>query len=144
GVKDKPRDWQLAEDAEHSSDDRDSVREVLSGLKNWRTSSRSRILKPDEAKEKVDHQIAAISTLISQGDINRANRYLNDLISFHVEHGERDHLAMSLCSLAKVAIDARSFEIAEQLVDYAMILGIDDVFIFSTQALLFKSIGNFE
>src|SRR5205807_10469323 len=73
-----------------------------------------------------------------------ADRYLGDLIEFHVEHSEREHLAMSLCSLAKIAIDARSFELAEKLVDYALGLGIDDVVISSTQAQMFKSTGDFD
>ncbi|MGZ8847206.1 MAG: tetratricopeptide repeat protein, partial [Pyrinomonadaceae bacterium] len=141
-VQDKSRK-QLADD-EDRYEERHSVREVLAGFKNWKTGSRSKIFKADEAKERVDHQLEAISTLISQGNISRANRYLNDLIDFHVEHSERGHLAMSLCSLAKVAIDKRSFGIAKNLVDYALILGLDDVVIFSTQALLLKSMGEFE
>jgi tetratricopeptide (TPR) repeat protein len=122
----------------------DPVREILARFKHRKEHPRSRTLSADEAKNKVDHQIEAIGKLIQQGNINRANRYLRDLIDFHVEHSEREHLGMSLCSLAKVAIDAQAFEIAEKMVNYALMLGIEDVFISNTQAQMMKAMGRFD
>ena len=131
-------------EAEQLSYGDDPVSEMLAQFESRRENARSRVFTADQAKEKVDHQIEAIGKLIVKGNINRADSYLRDLISFHVEHSEKEHLGMSLCSLAKIAIDARSFEIAERMVDYALLLGIDDVVISTTQAQVFKSMGDFD
>ncbi len=141
--KPKKRDRQLRGEPDDVTESSKSVRDALARFKNRRENPRSKTLKADEAKAKVDHQIEAISKLILQGNIGLADRYLGDLINFHVVHSEREHLGMSLCSLAKIAIDARSFELAEKLVDYALELGIDDVVISTTQAQMFKSMGDF-
>ncbi|HZG54171.1 MAG TPA: tetratricopeptide repeat protein [Pyrinomonadaceae bacterium] len=129
---------------EHVAGSDDPVHEILAQFKQRREHPKSRTLKAHKAKEKVDHQIEAIGKHIRQGNIGRADRFLRDLINFHVEHSEREHLGMSLCALAKIAIDAGAFELAEQMVNYALMLGIDDVVISNTQAETFKAMGRFD
>ncbi len=133
---------QIKSDREDPEEDRNSIETMLARFNNRREQPKNKMFKADEAKERVDRQIQAISKLISQGNFNLANRYLNDLIGFQVKHSEREHLAMSLCSLAKVAIDARAFELAENTVNYALMLGIDDAVIPNTKAELLKATGD--
>ncbi len=142
--KAKKRDQQLRGEPDDVIEDAGSVRDVLARFKNRKETPRSRIFTADEAKEKVDHQIKAISKLILQDDITRADSYLSDLINFHMEHSEREHLGMSLCSLAKVAIDARAFELANTMVDYALMLGVEDVVISTTHALMFRAMDRYD
>jgi tetratricopeptide (TPR) repeat protein len=120
-----------------------AIDEIFGRFKNRRENPKSRTFKADEAKEKVDHQIRAISNLIAKGNFNLANRYLTDLINFQVEHSEREHLGMSLCSLATIAIDENAFDIALRLVNYALRLGVADAVIPTTQAQLMKFTGDF-
>lgn len=122
----------------------DPVHGILAEFRHRREHPRSRTLRADEAKEKVDHQIEAIRKHIRRGNINRAGTFLRDLINFHVEHSKREHLGMSLCALAKVAIDTSAFELAEKMVHYALMLGIDDIVISTTQAQTFKAMGRFD
>ena len=138
------KDRKLIGESEVETKDTDPVHEILDRFKHRREHHRSRTFSADEAKAKVDHQIEAIGELIQRGNIDRANRYLRNLIDFHVEHSKREHLGMSLCSLAKVALDANAFELAEKMVHYALMLGIDDVVISNTQAQMFKATGQFD
>ncbi|MDQ1592406.1 MAG: hypothetical protein QOG71_3033 [Pyrinomonadaceae bacterium] len=144
GREDHKRKRRASGDTEHVADDGDPVHEILARFRQRREHPRSRTLSADEAKEKVDHQIEAIGKLIRHGNIGRADRFLRDLINFHVEHSEREHLGMSLCALSKVAIDTSAFQLAEQMVNYALMLGIDDVVISNTQAETFKAMGRFD
>jgi tetratricopeptide (TPR) repeat protein len=139
--KTRKKDLRSIIEPEQIAEDSDQTHEIRAAFKHRRENPRSRTFSADEAKNKVDHQIEAISQLIERGNISRADRYLRDLINFHLEHSEREHLGMSLCSLAKVAIDANAFELAEKMVDYALALGIEDAVISNTQAQMFKKMG---
>jgi tetratricopeptide (TPR) repeat protein len=123
--------------------EREDPKEDHASFKNRRGHPKPRMFKANEAKERVDRQILAISKQISQGNLNLADRYLTDLIGFQLKHSEREHLAMSLCSLAKTAINARVFELAERMVNCALELGIDDVVIPATEAELLRASGDF-
>ena len=97
-----------------------------------------------EAQPKVDHQIAAISKLIRQGNKTRAGEFLYDLVGFHLEHSEKEHVAMSLCALAKTAIDAQALEVAVELVGYAVMLDIEDPVIGNTHAEVLRAMGHLD
>ncbi len=105
---------------------------------------RGRALGADEAKARVDGQIEAIGQFIQQGDMARVNRRLRQLLEFQLEHSDRKHVAMTLCALAKFAIDAYAFDTAEQWVGYAFDLGVEDVVIERTQAMMLKEMGQLE
>lgn len=142
--RDSKKGRRISVETEHATEGDDPVHEILAQFRHNREHRRSRTFSADEAKEKVDHQIEAIGNLIQRGNINRADRFLRDLIDFHVEHSEREHLGMSLCALAKVAIDAGAFELAEKMVNYALMLGVDDAVIPTSQAQIFKTTGRFD
>jgi tetratricopeptide (TPR) repeat protein len=117
------------------------IGELRNAFRRGREEKRSKKFRATEAKEKVDNQIEAIEEQIHRGNIDRAERYLQDLIDFQVAHSEREHLAMSLCSLAKTAMDAHALDLAERMLDYAFNAGLNDAVIWRTKAELLKTMG---
>ena len=119
---------------------------LLGGLRNafrkGREEKGAKRFRATEAKKRVDHQIAAIEKQIRRGNLDRAESYLHDLIRFQIAHSEREHLAMSLCSLTNTAIDAHALGLAKTMLDYAFSLGLNDVVIWNTKAELLKALGN--
>ena len=103
--------------------------------RDWRPS------KAHEVGERIKNQLSAVGKLIRKGDLERANEFLYGLIEFHLHHSEKEHVAMSLCSLATIATNTRSFDLAKDLVGYAFALNVDDVFIWTTQAEMLKAKG---
>src|ERR1043165_1648936 len=89
--------------------------------RNWRPS------RGFEVEERTKNQIEAIGKLIRKGDRDRDYKFLAGLLEFHLEHSRKEHVAKSLCSLAKAAMDASAFEMADELVGYAFALDVDDV-----------------
>ena len=117
------------------------IKELLAGFKRGKREDKRRRMRGAEAKAKVDNQIEAIDKLIRQGNLNRAGSYLNDLIKFQVQHSERGQLGMSLCALAAKAINANALDLAEKMVDYALMLGVEDAVIWNTRAEALKARG---
>jgi tetratricopeptide (TPR) repeat protein len=101
--------------------------------RDWRPS------RAHEVEERIKNQITAVGKLIVKGDLTRANEFLYGLVKFHLEHSEKEHVAMSLCALAKIALDVRAFEMAKDLVGYAFSLELEDVVIWTTQAEILKA-----
>ena len=98
-------------------------------------------LNAHEAKNKVDRQIEEINRLIHLGNINNARKYLYDLILFNLNNGKKEHVGMTLCNLAKSALDANQGELAEELVDYAFKLEVEDAVIWTTKSEVLKIKG---
>jgi len=121
----------------------DPIAELITNFEKKREEWKPKTLGADEALAKVQKQINAIGNLIRRGKTPLANKFLRDLIEFNLEHGEKKHVGMTLCSLAKIAIDAYSFEMAEKLVGYAFMLAVEDVVIWDTRAELLKAMGRF-
>lgn len=119
-----------------------NLRDAINRYRSRRDERKSRKLRAPVAKEKVDKQIAAIEKQIRRGTLNRAERYLQDLINFQIAHSEAHHLAMSLCSLAKTGIDSGAYGLAETMLDYAFSLGVEDAVTWTTKAELLKSQGS--
>jgi tetratricopeptide (TPR) repeat protein len=117
------------------------IGELRNAFRRGREEKRSKKFRATEAKEKVDNQIEAIEEQIRRGNLDRAERYLQDLIEFQVAHSEREHLAMSLCSLAKAAMDSHALDLAERMLDYAFNAGLNDAVIWRTKAELLKTMG---
>ncbi|MDX6693076.1 MAG: hypothetical protein QOF02_679 [Blastocatellia bacterium] len=106
--------------------------------RDWRPS------KGYQVEERINHQIEAIGKLISKGDLERAREFLRGLLEFHLEHSRKEHTAMSLCALAKAAMDANAFETADELVSYAFALNVEDAVIWTTRAEILKATGQID
>jgi tetratricopeptide (TPR) repeat protein len=98
----------------------------------------------DEAKERVDKQIEAITDQLRQGHLARARRYLLDLVRFQIQHSRRQHLVMTFCALAAQAIASHALEFAAQLLAYAAAVGVEDPVIGNTHAELLRKKGQLE
>jgi tetratricopeptide (TPR) repeat protein len=121
----------------------DPIAGLIAEFGSRRRKRKTKVMTPDEARDRAERQIKAISQCIGSGDVTRVNKFLHDLVEFHSEHSERKHLGMSLCSLAKAAIDAQRFDLAERLVGYAVELGVDDPVISTTRAQVLKERGSY-
>ena len=136
--------------AEQSDTGGDPLRALIFKIRNKQKKVRGKrkrgqgALGATEVKARVDGQIEAIGQFIQQGDMSRVNRRLRQLLEFQLEHSDRKHVAMTLCALAKFAIDAYAFDTAEQWVGYAFDLGVEDVVIGNTQAVILKELGQLE
>lgn len=97
-----------------------------------------------EAKDRIDRQIDAIKKEIHLGNIGLAERYLMDLIKFNVESSQKEHVGMTLCSLAASAIDANELEYANKLVSDALQLKIEDPVIYCMEAEVYRNAGDLE
>jgi tetratricopeptide (TPR) repeat protein len=101
-------------------------------------------LKPFESKQRVDRQIEGIREMLFAGKTSIAEKYLEELITFQITHGEREHIVKSLCSLTAIAIEANQLGIADQLSQYAMRVDSEDPVVYSVRAETFKNRGLFE
>ena len=108
-----------------------------------KSKAKQKFLRPDDAKSKVDKQIEAIVPLIKQGDLNRATGFIYDLVEFQLGQRKKKYLAMTLCSLAKTAMDVHELETSEKLLGYALLLNVEDEVIWNSQAELFRKNGLF-
>jgi len=97
-----------------------------------------------EAKARVDKQIKAIGDALFAGKNAIAEKYLGELLQFQLAQGDRDYLAMSLCSLTAIALDANCLDMAEHLSGYALKFGDNDVVAFTIRAHVLKMRGRFE
>jgi tetratricopeptide (TPR) repeat protein len=89
-------------------------------------SRRRSRLSAHESVTRVMKQINAIKELLFSGNVRMAEKYFIELLQFNLEHGEREHVAMTLCNLASIALQANELEMAERLSDSALRLGIED------------------
>ncbi|HAV43133.1 TPA: hypothetical protein DCX15_03865, partial [bacterium] len=119
----------------------DPIRRLITGFVKKKWKGERKQLTTIEIKDRVDRQIDAIKKLIHRDKMHQARRYLYDLIRFNLNHGKKEHVGMTLCSLAKVAMDVHKLEMADKLVEYAFLLGIEDIVIRSTGAQLLKEKG---
>ncbi|NUM73338.1 hypothetical protein HUU40_03150, partial [candidate division KSB1 bacterium] len=103
---------------------------------------RRKTLRADEAKDRVDRQIKAIEDQILNDDISHARKYLFDLIKFQLEQGKLKYLGMTLCNLAQKAIAANALLLGEALINYALLLRVEDPVIFCAQAELKRKQGS--
>ena len=118
----------------------DPIIELINSYVGKRESKQPKQAGGQAAFETVGRQITVIKNLINRGNIHRANLFLRDLIEFNLRHGEKKHVGMTLCSLAKTALDASQFEMAERLVQYASMLGVDDPVIPTTRAEILRTL----
>jgi tetratricopeptide (TPR) repeat protein len=127
--------------AETEREIQSSIAELIARFdkrRNWRPS------KAFEVEERITNQVVAVGKLIRKGELTRANEFLFRLLEFHLEHSEKEHVAMSLCALAKIAMDAGTFGTAKELVKYAVALDVEDRVIWSTEAEIFRAMGELE
>ncbi len=119
----------------------EQIRELIRQFgkrRKWRAS------RAHEVQERIDNQIAAISKLIRQRDTDQVNEFLYNLVEFQLRHSEKQHAAMSLCSLAKIALDASSYDLADELIAYSILLNVADPVIGNTRAEILKARGALE
>jgi tetratricopeptide (TPR) repeat protein len=122
----------------------DEYTELIYHFNPFDPSRRRSKLTALESVTRVQSQIAAIKELLFSGNVALAEKYLSELLAFNLEHGERQHVGMTLCNLASIALQANEIEMAERLADNAMRLGIeDDVIIFITHAEVLRWSGRF-
>ncbi|MCH8127218.1 tetratricopeptide repeat protein, partial [candidate division KSB1 bacterium] len=121
----------------------DPIKQLIQdfGIQSRQQVQKSRRMGSEAVKEKVDQQIMQIERLIQQNNIQRTDSYLFDLVKFQLEHGKKEFLAMTLCNLAKTAMDLNDLATAERLITYAGLLGVEDPVIPSTQAELLRRNG---
>jgi tetratricopeptide (TPR) repeat protein len=122
----------------------DPIIELIKGFEKKRDRRELKLFGAQAALDRVDRQIKVIKDLIRRGNIHKANLFLRDLILFNLEHGKKGHAGMTLCSLAKTALDASQLEMAERLAQYASMLGVDDAVIPTTQAEVSKAMRRFD
>ena len=121
----------------------DPIKQLIQdfGIQSRQQVQKSRRMGSEAVKEKVDQQIMQIERLIQQNNIQRTDSYLFDLVKFQLEHGKKEFLAMTLCNLAKTAMNLNDLATAERLITYAGLLGVEDPVIPSTQAELLRRKG---
>ena len=121
----------------------DPIKQLIQdfGIQSRQQVQKSRRMGSEAVKEKVDQQIMQIERLIQQNNIQRTDSYLFDLVKFQLEHGKKEFLAMTLCNLAKTAMNLNDLATAERLITYAGLLGVEDPVIPSTQAELLRRNG---
>ena len=128
-------------DAEHDavfiSGDTDPISElILNGC-----GMRRKRISASTALAKVDSQIDTITELIRKGNMHRAEQYLYDLVKFNLETGDKSHLGMTICQLIKRSLERNEYSFAARLLEYSMLLGLDDPVIFTARAELLKAQG---
>lgn len=97
-----------------------------------------------EAKARVDKQIAAIREALLAGKDASAESYLEDLIAYQIGQGDREHAAMSLCSLTAIAVEANQLDMADRLSLNAIRLTSDDEVVYTSRAEVLKHRGHFD
>ena len=119
------------------------VRDLLSEFEEGRAGRSRKAISASEAKARVDAHIASIAKLIRAHRVNVAEEWLEELVQFQVRYGKKEHLAMSLCNLATVAITSREFDFAEVLLGHAAALGIEDPVIATIGGEILRAKGRF-
>jgi len=93
--------------------------------------------------EQVKKQQEGIKKLLFTGNFASVDRAVADLLKFHEAYGNQTHLAKTLCSLTKIALEANEPHLAEFLVNKAVSLDLDDIVVYTSQAEVSKSLGRF-
>ncbi len=124
----------VVDDIPDEPDNRDETEKLIDDKCDINT--RARKFTADQAKEKVDTQLEAIKKALEQRNISRALDFTAGLVGFSCENCKIEHIAMSLCNIAKTAIDIGEFEFAGKITAYAERLAIEDPVIPCTKALL--------
>jgi tetratricopeptide (TPR) repeat protein len=106
--------------------------------------SPDRQLSAWEAKSRVDKQIGAIREMLFAGRNPQAEKYVQELLQFQLESGDREHAAMSLCSLVAISLDANQMDMADRLSQYAMQLTSEDPVVYTSRAEVLKQRGHFQ
>lgn len=121
----------------------DRITDLINGLQEG-SLPRGRYIGALEAKASVDKQISAIRGALLAGKTNNADTYLEDLLAYQLGQGDREHAAMSLCSLTSIAIEANQLEMADRLSIYAIRLTSEDEVVFTSRAEVLKHRGYFD
>jgi tetratricopeptide (TPR) repeat protein len=122
----------------------DDYTELIYHTNPFDSSRRPSKLSAFESITRVQSQIVAIRDLLFSGNVALAQKYCGELLAFNLEHGERHHVGMTLCNLAKIALQANEIEMAQRLAENALRLGIeDDPIIFITHAEVLRWSGHF-
>jgi tetratricopeptide (TPR) repeat protein len=106
--------------------------------------SSERQLSALESKNRVDKQISAIRDMLLAGKNFLAERYVEELLQFQLGAGDREHAAMSLCSLIAISLDANQLGMAERLSQDAMKLTAADPVVYTIRAEVLKHRGHFQ
>ena len=122
----------------------DRIYELITTFKKGERNRKKEKLSSIEIKEKVDKQIDAIKNLICRGKLLQANKYLYDLIKYNLTYSNREHVAKTLCNIATAAMNYNKFDLASKLIEYAYLLGIEDIVILCTRAELYKLNAQFD
>jgi len=93
------------------------------------------------ALAKVDSQIDAIIEMIDKGNIRRVEQYLYDLVKFNLETGDKSYLGMTICRLTKRALEKDECSFVAKLLEYSMLIGLDDPVIYTARADIHKARG---
>jgi tetratricopeptide (TPR) repeat protein len=122
----------------------DPIERLIGDFIEGKIKTEKKKLKSLEAKGKVDIQIHEIEKFIHTGNMQKADRYLYDLIKFNLLNGKREHVGMTLCNLAKMSLTSNRIEFAKKLVEYAVKLEVLDPVIYSMKADILKRKGRFD
>lgn len=79
-----------------------------------------------EAFRKVTTQIDEIKTLIRKLDIDKAQKFINQLISYQISHGDQNYAAKSLCNIASYAVDTYQYSLALECMKKAVEVAPED------------------
>jgi tetratricopeptide (TPR) repeat protein len=124
--------------------EKDEYLQLIYEFNPFDPSRRRSKLTARESVTSVQKQIAGIRELLFSGNTSLAEKSFRELLAFNLEHGERHHVAMTLCNLSNIALDANELEMAEHLVDTAFSLGIEnDRVIYTSRAEVFRRTGRF-
>ncbi|MBF0464124.1 MAG: hypothetical protein HQK88_05880 [Nitrospirae bacterium] len=105
---------------------------------------RSKKLLAFETKTAADKQIAAIKENIKQGNKIEVLRFLHGLEVFHRATGKKEHIAKTLCSLSTFALECNQLDIADELVQYAIMFNVNDPVVYNQHAEVLKHKGDFD
>lgn len=79
-----------------------------------------------EAFRKVTTQIDEIKTLIRKLDIDKAQKFISQLISYQISHGDQNYAAKSLCNIASYAVDTYQHSLALECMKKAVEVAPED------------------
>jgi len=114
-----------------AADDVESKRSVVEDLSNR------------QIYEQVTKQKEGIRKLLLTGNLANVDRAVAELLKFHDSYGDQTHLAKTLCSLSKIALEVNEPHLAEFLISKAVDLDLDDIVIYTSRAEVSKSLGRF-
>lgn len=89
----------------------------------------------------VRKQIEGIRKLLLVSNRSVVDKAVGELLAFHQHHGEKEHLAKSLCALTTIALEANEPHIANTLSLRALSLEVDDVVVYNNRAEVLKQLG---